>query len=237
YFSCADMEPPHASAHYSERVLLLPGLGTSYAEPGCRPATRSEFGLPEDVRLYACPQSLFKIHPDNDAMFADLLRRDADARLVFCAQPAEPATAQFQARVRGALDAGGVDFNHVIWQPLRPGSDFRALLSVCDVMLDTLHWSGGNTSLDALAARLPIVTCPGRFLRGRQSAAMLRTLSLESLIVETPERVVEQAIAVACDSKAAVRKQIDSGAGQLFSRPEAVSTLQRYLVQITDWDR
>ena len=36
-------------------------------------ATRERFGLPEDARLLLCPQSLFKVHPDNDALFARVL--------------------------------------------------------------------------------------------------------------------------------------------------------------------
>ena len=232
YFSCAGMEAPGAAQHYSERLLLLPGLGTRYAVPGCRRATRAEFGLPDAARLYACPQSLFKIHPDNDAMFAELLLADPAARLVFCAQPGEPSTAKFMARLRTALEARGVDVRRVDWQPLRPDPEFRALLSVCDVMLDTLHWSGGNTSLDALAAGLPIVTCPGPFLRGRQSAAMLRTLGLERLIANTPAQAVALAIDVARNSAATIRRTIAERSGALFGRDEPLSALETHLLQI-----
>ena len=49
-------------------------------------------------------------------------------------------------------------------------------------MVDTLHWSGGNTSLDALACGLPVVTLPGAFMRGRQSAGMLSLLGVPELI-------------------------------------------------------
>jgi predicted O-linked N-acetylglucosamine transferase (SPINDLY family) len=33
YLSAAAMEPPDAAAHYSERLILLPGIGTQYAPP------------------------------------------------------------------------------------------------------------------------------------------------------------------------------------------------------------
>ena len=56
--------------------------------------------------------------------------------------------------------------------------DYLRINAVCDAMLDTLRWSGGNTSLDALATGLPIVTLPGRFMRGRQSAGMLTLAGL-----------------------------------------------------------
>jgi len=49
-------------------------------------------------------------------------------------------------------------------------------------MLDTSRWSGGNTSLDAIAAGLPIVARPGRFMRARQSAGMLRLMGIDELV-------------------------------------------------------
>jgi CRISPR-associated protein Csy1 len=36
--------------------------------------------------------------------------------------------------------------------------DYLRINTLCDAMVDTLHWSGGNTSLDALACGLPIVS-------------------------------------------------------------------------------
>ncbi len=60
-------------------------------------------------------------------------------------------------------------------------ADYLRVNALCDVFLDTLHWSGGNTTLDALAAGLPPVTLPGAYMRGRQSFAMLRMLGLEEL--------------------------------------------------------
>ena len=237
YFSCAEMEPADAQTHYRERLLLLPGLGTAYAHPGVRVATRAEFGLPDRVALYICPQSLFKIHPDNDAVFCELLHRDPRGLLIFCAEVGEPATERFRERIRKALEAQGIDYaRRVIWQSLRILEEFRALLSVCDVMLDTRHWSGGNTSLDALAAGLPIVTYPGRFLRGRQSAAMLRSIGLPALIADDSADLARIATEVANDSPALLSSRIASDCGQIFHRTEPLQMLEQHLVRITGWD-
>ena len=53
--------------------------------------------------------------------------------------------------------------------------DYLAINMLCDVMLDTLHWSGGNTSLDAIACNLPLVTLPGEFMRGRRKLRHVET--------------------------------------------------------------
>jgi len=68
-------------------------------------------------------------------------------------------------------------------------------------MVDGLHWSGGNTSLDALHCGLPVVTCPGPFMRGRQSAAMLRALDCAELIAQSPDELAQIAVSVARDSR------------------------------------
>ena len=68
------MEPADAAAHYVEPLLRLPGIGTCYRRPTLpeRVGARA-FGLPEDRVLLLCPQSLFKVHPDNDELFARVL--------------------------------------------------------------------------------------------------------------------------------------------------------------------
>ncbi len=66
-------------------------------------------------------------------------------------------------------------------------------------MIDGLHWSGGNTTLDALHCGLPVATCPGEFMRARQSAAMLRALDCGELIAQSPEELAHIAVSIARD--------------------------------------
>ena len=179
FFSSASMEPPDGAAHYTERLVTLPGIGTRYQAPEVpTDATRDRFGLPARGPLLLCPQSLFKIHPDNDALFARVLRELPAARLV-CFEGRDP---QLSAQYRSRLEAAGVVADRVCMLPQCAHDDFLRINALCDVMVDTLHWSGGNTSLDALACALPIVTLPGRFMRGRQSAGMLRLMGMEELV-------------------------------------------------------
>jgi predicted O-linked N-acetylglucosamine transferase (SPINDLY family) len=98
-------------------------------------------------------------------------------------------------------------------------------------MLDTLHWSGGNTTLDALACGLPVVTLPGSMMRGRQSAAMLRRVGVPDLVA----RDVEDYVACAArlgrspEERRALSARIVEGRGELFERPEAVRVLEAFL--------
>lgn len=197
FISSAAMEPADGAQHYRESLRLLPGIGTRYARPVApADATRSAFGLPPVVPLLLCPQSLFKIHPDNDALFARILDDVPVAELVLFEGRAPQLTAFFRAR----LEVAGVAGERIRFLPQCSHDDYLRVNTVCDVMLDTLHWSGGNTSLDALACGLPLVTLPGRFMRGRQSAGMLNLMGLDELIVSDQDGYVRLAVELARDA-------------------------------------
>jgi CRISPR-associated protein Csy1 len=109
FVSCADMEPPDAAIHYTERVLTLPGIGTCYRQPALpERASRERFNLPEDRVLLLCPQSLFKVHPDNDALFAEVLAANPRATLVMFDGRHPRVTDRFVRRVTRVFDAHGV---------------------------------------------------------------------------------------------------------------------------------
>ena len=199
YFSCAEMEPPEFQSHYAERVLLLDGIGVDFAMPEVdAPGARADFGLPASGRLYFCPQSLFKIHPDMDDAFVKILEADANAVLVFFQADSRAVTFTFADRLTHALAARAINAKGQIkFLPRLSAAAFRKVIQLADVILDPFHWSGGGTSLDAFAGDVPVVTLPGKFMRGRQTAAMLRMMEVEALVATDLETYVSTAIEVA----------------------------------------
>lgn len=182
FLSCAEMEPSSAAAHYVEALRLLPGLGVDYRRPPRpAPASRAELGLPTQGPLLLAPQSLFKLHPHNDALYAGLLERVPQAQLLLFDDRPRWRSAM-ESRLRGA----GVDMRRVHWLPTGPRARYLQINAACDLMLDSRHFSGGNASLDALQSGLPVLTAPGAFMRGRQTAAMLARMGLERSLCVAP---------------------------------------------------
>ncbi len=229
FITCARMEPADGDNHYTERLIRLPGIGTDYAPPAVPPsAPRARFGLDDATPLLLCPQSLFKIHPDNDAIFARVLREVPAAKLVMFEGRHPKLTAKFNARIRASFEREGVGVDgRVVFLPQCDHDDFLRINMMCDVMLDTQRWSGGNTSLDALAASLPIVTLPGRFMRGRQSAAMLSLAGLEELVAADADDYVRIAARIATDAawRDALRTRMRDGRGRVFNDAAPVAAL------------
>ena len=238
WFSCAAMEPDGAQAHYAEPLVTLPGIGTCYARPKRPPpASRAELGLPDGVPLFVCPQSLFKIHPDNDALLARALAASPGARLVLFEGRHPRLTAKFRARFAAALAEVGLDFGRqVIVLPACAHPRYLQVNATCDAMLDTLRWSGGNTSLDALACGLPIVTQRGTFMRGRQSAAMLGLMGLDELIAADADAYVALAARLAGDTdwRTDLGRRIVAAQPAVFDDAGPLAALERALVALAE---
>jgi CRISPR-associated protein Csy1 len=237
FLSCGEMEPVDAACHYTERLYLLPGLGTHYRTPDLpTPRTREELGLPTDRTLYLVPQSLFKLHPDNDAVYVQVATRDPRALFVFFHTDPE-STATFRARLERSFALCGLPAEqHIQFLPAMRRADYLRVNQVCDVMLDSLRWSGGNTSLDALRVGLPVVTCPGRFMRGRQTMAMLRILGCEELIASNPTTLAELAVAVAGDPqrRESLSQRIRAHYAELVESSAPLHALQEVIARVLE---
>jgi protein O-GlcNAc transferase len=242
YLSCAAMEPANAAAHYNEALRTLPGLGTRYAMPkvldqhdevGRR--QREDFQLPPSNTLYLLPQSLFKIHPDNDALITKLLAGDERGVLVMFATQYASWTRLFVERLQRAFARAGLaPEGRVKVLPHLNHDEYKRVNQLCDVMIDTLYWSGGNTSLDALAMGLPIVTLPGEFMRGRQSAAMLSILGADELIAKDVDDYLRIALKLGQDAayRAQVRARILDNRQKLFDDKSTTDALADFLKKI-----
>ncbi len=161
------------------------------------------------------------------------------ARLVVFEGRHPALTARYRARLGAAFLRLGLRLDErLIVLPQCNHDDYMGINAVCDAMLDTLRWSGGNTSLDALAAGLPIVTLPGRFMRGRQSAGMLALAGIDGLVAGDEDHYVAIAERLALDPawRAARAADVRAAAGRLFDDPEPVRELAAVLEALVGGD-
>lgn len=235
YFVSSELfEPEEAQAHYSEKLFLLRDLGTLayYYRPQLQqpPKSRAQLGLPRDAHLYVCPQTLFKLHPDIDALFAAILRADPRGRIVLI-EGKYPQWAQW-LRQRFAQTMPDV-LERVIFLKQMGAADFINLLAVADVSLDTPHFNGMNTSLEAFAVGTPVVTLPGNFQRGRHTYGMYRKMGFEACIAGDAADYVR--IALRLGTEPAWRSEVSRGilerCGVLFEDVNVVREFERFFVE------
>lgn len=185
YLSSDLMEPDNADAYYSESLVRLPNLALCYRPPALpeNPMTRQAFQIPDDRFVYLSTQSIFKYLPQHDDIYPKIAKAVPRSCFVFIANESESATAKFQLRLKAAFARYGLDADQFCFFSNRlKFDDFLSLNMAADVLLDSLEWSGGKTTLEALSCGLPVVTLPGRFMRGRHACAMLKMMGLTDTI-------------------------------------------------------
>ncbi|OGA96250.1 MAG: hypothetical protein A3G27_10510 [Betaproteobacteria bacterium RIFCSPLOWO2_12_FULL_66_14] len=190
FLSDAGAEPPGAEAHYSEKLVRIEDFFLAVADLPGRGGTPS----PIDPHRYVCSQTIMKLHPDFDALVAGILGADHKAEIVLFGDSSQGACGVVAGRLRARL---GTAFERVRMIPRQLYGDYLETIRGAAVMLDTPHFGGGNTTLEALAMRVPVVTRRGEFLRGRFAATRLASLGLDDCIAADAAAYVETAVAIA----------------------------------------
>jgi protein O-GlcNAc transferase len=232
YFVSNDWyEPDGAQSHYSEQLFQLRGLPTLayYHRPRLPEAapTRLAFGLPQEAHIYTCPQTLFKFHPEFDAILAGILERDAKGVVVLI----RPQVSSWLQLLLRRLHARGPQLlDRVLVVPMQEREVFLSLLAVSDVMLDTLHFNGMNTSLEAFSVGLPVVTLPGPLQRGRHTQTMYRCMEITEAVVHSEEDYVDVAVALGGSAarRAELRERIKARNDVLFENDNVVREFERF---------
>lgn len=230
FISAATIEPEDAEDHYRERLIRLNRLPCCY-EPLVVPTqipSRVALGLPETGTLYGCPQTLFKIHPEFDAVLATIAEGDPGGHIVLV-EGINPAwVALIKARWAKTFP---VLLERVLFLPQMPLERFMALLAHITVLLDPIHFGSGNTLYQAMVYGTPIVTWPGRFMRGRIVAGAYRQMGIsDAPVAERLEDYAPLALGNDPARRHALQQAILAVAGQtLFADRQAVRELEDFL--------
>ena len=242
FVSAGFYEPLDGDQYYTERLIRLPNAGvpafyhrpTSKIKPSGN--MRTKLGLMSSAHIYLCPQSLFKFHPDFDEIIARILSLDSDGILI-CVEAHIPWwTHKLQSRFKQTL---GQNASRVIFLPRQVGKNWPQLLADADVILDTPHFSGMSTTLDALSVGTPVVTLQGQFMRGRQSSGIYTKMGFTECIAGNSDEYVSLAVAIATDGERrrhfseAIAERVDL----VFAQEQSVTDFEQFLVNAIELAR
>lgn len=238
FLSARLMEPQNGATHYNETLIQLPNLSLYYEEPRIAPSSlsRTDFGVESTEVLYLCTQSLFKYLPQHDAVWPRIAAAVPGARFVFIANKSAQVTGQFEARLKTAFEKEGLESAPLVrLLPQQSPADYLALNHAADIYLDSIGWSGGNTTLEALTADLPMVTCPGSFMRGRHTAGILNRMGMEQEVTHSPDSYITLAIELGRSEtrRGAFRAQVHANKERVFRDREAIKGLEEFLEDVT----
>lgn len=230
FFSYDLMEAAGSEAHYTEPMVRLPGPFPCYSRPPIGPSdkTRAEFGLEEDANCYFIPQSLFKFHPDFDDTLARITAEDSRAVIILIADRSKAITDALLDRL-DRVRSGLSSRLHLVE---RMGvADLLRLMQLADVILDPLHYSGGNTSLEVFSVGTPIVTWPGEFMRARVTAGFYLAMGILDPIARDFDHYVSLALLYGRDrmASAGLRRRILAASPALYDNIVALRAMEDHL--------
>jgi len=138
----------------------------------------------------------------------------------------------FHDRLEQAFAACGLAArDHCVLLPRLSLSQYVAAMGLCDVFLDSIGWSGGNSTLESLAQNLPIVTTPGPLMRGRHSSAILQMMGITETIADTIDSYVAIAARLANDPehRTAVSQKIAANKHRVYRDRTCIAALEDFL--------
>jgi predicted O-linked N-acetylglucosamine transferase (SPINDLY family) len=205
------LDPPGTGcdADYTERSIRLPHCFWVYLPPEEAPDVVAPPALASGRITFGCLSGLHKVSRPAQRLWAKVLRRLPEARLLIQAQPGshrEPIRQLFRDE---GIEAGRIEFT----VPVARREYFRGYHEL-DISLDPLPYNGHTRAMDSLWMGVPVVTLAGRTAVGRGGVSLLSNVGLPELIARTEDEYVEIAVALASDPdrlellRAGLRQQV-----------------------------
>lgn len=232
YWSSKWLENKDYKTHYSEDVILFDNLPTYYyrIKKPDEIKTRKDFDLPTDKKIYLCAQSMIKAHPDFDELIKGILERDDHALVYFLSPKKQDQQKSLVRRFQSSLPAYLAKIKFLS----RVGhQDYLALMALADVCIDPPHYSGANTTYEALQVGTPVVSLPGQLQRGKYTEALYKILELEKFIPKTKQEYVDLAVKIANDQslKEKITNKVDKNMGRLFEQKGIIDEIEAFLIE------
>lgn len=193
FMSGADVESPAAWKNYSERLVLMPGMGAIHNEPRYTPQ-----GVKKSCKevLIACPWSGHKTHLD----FLKVIRKIIDR---------SGLKLRFRLFSGTGISQNNAHYPYVkdVQKILGNGAeveiyagmlydDYMRMMEECDITLDCFHFAGCNSVADSLWLKKPTLVWEGNVWYNRIAPAMLRTIGHDAMIATSKEEYIEKALSL-----------------------------------------
>ena len=190
--------PPGSRHHYGEKLVYLPHsyLVNDTTRPiSDRRFSRSELGLPEAGFVFCCFNNSYKLSPAVFGCWMRVLARVPGSVLWLANGPSAMVE-----NLRREAELRGVRGDRLVFAERLPSlPEHLARHRAADLALDTLPFNGHTTTIDALWAGLPVVTCTGTTFPGRVATSLLRAIGLPDLVTVNLEQYEDLAVGLASD--------------------------------------
>ncbi len=193
------LDPPGAVPALDPETPIRLASGFSiFAPPDDAPDPGPLPAMNDGTVTFGCFNNLIKASDQAIALWAAVLARVANARLLLKARDLSRATVCEAFRLR--LAAGGVDLARCeLAGYVADAAENLSAYAGADIGLDPVPFSGGATTREMLWMGVPVVTLAGPTRAARIGSSLLQRAGLGRLVARTPEDYVRIAADLAAD--------------------------------------
>ena len=233
FFSSELMEVQNSQKNYTEKLINFPGLGIDYDFPDLLNIKKPNIPKNANSTIFLNLQSLFKLLPQDDHIYLDIIKKIPNSYFWFIENRRNLITTSFKNRISKLFQENGYSFEkYFYFHPKCSQDEFFGLIYEADIILDSLNWSGGNTSLEAISLNKPIVTYPSDYMRGRHTYAILKHINIDETIANSKEKYVDIAVklAVNVNFRSLVINKIKKNKDKLYKDDKVIKFFNNLLL-------
>jgi predicted O-linked N-acetylglucosamine transferase (SPINDLY family) len=233
FISSKYFEHEKAQNHYSEQLVQMDSLSTYYFPPSqifinnYKYQTRKDLKLDDNINLYGCIQSSFKISKQFEMILYHILDKDKNGYILmsyykpFCKSQMERIYQTF----------GEEKFRRLLFYPELDMNNYLNLVKLMDVMLDPYPFGGCNTTYEAFDYDIPVVTLPTRFLNGRFTFGLYKKMGFIDMIATTADNYVKLAVKCGTDKqfRQSIVNKIKENKYSIFMEEESIKEWSNFL--------
>ena len=188
--------PKKNQKNYVEKITYLPNCYLPHDRSqaiSSRIYTKQECDLPLNGFVFCCFNAAYKINPIIFDSWMRILKATENSVIwLTWYNDFAMSNLRFEAEKRG------VNSNRLIFaQRTKLIENHLARHSLADLFLDTIPYNAHTTTLDALWAGLPVLTCMGESFASRAAASALNAIELPELMTTNQDQYETKAIELA----------------------------------------
>ncbi|MDG1173573.1 MAG: glycosyltransferase, partial [Opitutales bacterium] len=185
--------PSSSSKFYGEQVIRMDGcfFPPGESEGFASRIKRRDAGLPPRGFVFCAFHAAYKLDPEIWACWMRILRAVPESILWLKFKPAVEALINLKAE---AVRQGVSSKRIIMADDLPERSAHLARMTVADLYLDCPLYNGHASAMDALHAKLPILTLKGKRFCNRVGESLMKHLDLAEMVTKNLEQYEQKAI-------------------------------------------
>ncbi len=236
YFLSNEMsEPCNSSKYYSEKLVKFKNFNI-YCDAPKFNNKDFKYNFPQNNNIYFCPQTIFKLVPDFDEVLKGIINSDHKALIFFIKDFYHYQYKIFLQRLKNKK----IDLDKIVFLDRLSQNEFIYLCGKADVLLDPLYFGAGNSFIETFLYPVPLVTCPGTFLRSRIALGLYKQLNIQDApICKSIEDYVFKAVELANNKKnnIFIREQITEKRKFFFKNKNVLIEYENFFLNLMNGRR